>query len=142
MLVPADLPADRIGGVYLPFPSGIDRSVVIFQIVGLYVARGIFSAYTVNAFPMSASLGIDFQALVECIGESFRYLPAGVAVDGFVSRIRYQEFRLVGILRRGVLPSVGMLQLEVGIRAPFAELQPDAVVLTDVAVAARTGRIL
>ena len=65
-----------------------------------------------------------------------------MAVHGLVARVGNEELRLVAGFGCRVLPSVAMLQLEVGVALQFADGDAQAVVLTKVAIAATTGTVL
>ena len=59
-----------------------------------------------------------------------------MTVGGLVPRVEHRRFRPLCVLRGRVLPSVAMLQLEVRVAAPFPDAEADAVVLTQIAIAA------
>ena len=58
-----------------------------------------------------------------------------MAVDSHIARVLNQELRLSRILCRRILPSVRVLQLEIGIALHLTKSQSQSVVLTDITIA-------
>ena len=119
---------------YIPLATHRGRCVIIAQVIRLHVHTRMLATRSVDTFAIDTPFCIQFHVLGGGIGEPFRHLPVGVAVHGFVARIGDEMLRLVRVFSRCVLPSVAMLQLEIGVTLQFAEVQGNAVVLTQFAV--------
>ena len=98
------------------------------------VELGVFPVGTVNAFPIIGAAGIEFQLVGGREGDLFADLGVGVPVHGLVLGIGDGRLGARGMLHGGILPAVGVLQLEVGQRAETAVFQADGVVLAQVFV--------
>ena len=140
--VPVEVESHDVGLVGLPAEAGRGRSVAVLQVVGVDVELGIFAVGTVDAFAVEGSAGIELQFVGGGEGELLADLRVGVPVHGLVLRIGHGRLRARGVLHGGVLPAVGMLELEVGQRAEAAVFQADGVVLAQVPIRAATRAVL
>ena len=136
MAVPVDVEGDDIGVRQFPLAAHCRRCVVVLHVVGLHVVVGVFAARTVDAFPIDTPVGIQFQGLGGFVGEPLCHLPVGVAVDGLVPGVVDGGLRTFHMFLARILPTVAVLELEIGVGTQFAEAQGDAVVLAEVAITA------
>ena len=125
-----------------PQSSKAQTLVAVFEVVGLHIHGGVLATGAVDVLAIGASLGIKFQSFDGFVGQALRHLPVVVSVDGFVTRVGDEKLRLVLVFRRCVLPSVGMLQVEVGVALHLANRQAKTIVLAHIAIAAHTRGVL
>ena len=142
MTVPIHIQSEEVGVIQFPFATYSSRGIVVAEVVGLDVHTRVLAAGTVDALAVEGTICIEFYVLIECVGEVFCHLPVGVSVYGLVARVGDHKFRLMRVFPRGVLPSVAMLQLEIGVAAQLAEIQSDAVVLAQFAIGTASCGVL
>ena len=140
--VPIDVEGDDSTLRGLPLAAHGCRCVAIGEVVGLDVDGGIFARRTVDALAVDAALGVERELGQGRVVDALCQLPVGVAVDGHVARIVDGELGLPRVFVGRVLPSVAVLQLEVGQRRELADGEAYAVVLAPVVVAAAARGVL
>ena len=96
----------------------------------------------VDAFPVDTAISIQFNGWCQLVGESLCYLPVGMPIHSLVARVGDVILRLRDGFLRGVLPTIGVLQLEVGITGQLAVIQGETVMLTDVTIGTNTRGVL
>ena len=69
--VPVDIERQLIGLIEFPQTAGCQSLVTVLQVVSLHVDGSILAAGAVDAFPVGAALGIEFQSLHRLKGQSF-----------------------------------------------------------------------
>ena len=96
----------------------------------------------VDTFPVQAAFSIELQIVIHVVCEFLCNLPVSITVGRLVTTISDRFFLTHSMLHRGILPSVRMLQLEIGIALEFAQLKTYAVMLSEVSIGTHTRGIL
>ena len=107
---------------------------MILHVILLHIVVRVTAAGAVDALPVQASLGIELQVAVHIVGELLCYLPVGMPIGRLVATVGDRRFLACGMLHGGVLPAIGVLQLEVGIALEATDVEPYAVMLTNIAI--------
>ena len=139
--IPIHVECHLISFINTPLTTSSYALVAVLHVIGLHIDSSIFATWTIDTFPVGASLSIELKILHRLVGQTFAHLPVGVAINSHIFGIFYQAFRLTGILDRGVLPTIGVLQLEVGVALQLADRDAQTVMLTQVAITATSGAV-
>ena len=85
MTIPVHIQGEHIGCVHSPLATYSGRSVVVAQIIRLHIHPRMLAAGSIDAFAVDGTVSIQFQILVDGVGEVLCHLPVGVAVRGLVA---------------------------------------------------------
>ena len=142
MTIPVHIECHLICLFQFPDTASSQTLITICHIIGLHVDGCILATGAINTFPIGATLSVELQILHGLVGETLRNLPAGMTVDSHIPRVLNQELRLPGIFCGRILPAIAMLQMEVRIALELANGNTQAIMLTQIAIAATTGTVL
>ena len=118
-----------------PLASCRCTGIAIHEVVGVDVTTGIESVGgAIDALGVVGALGIEFRRPAEAIGQSLPQLPVGELIGGLRLSVG-EDFSLCQLSSR-VLPSVIVLQLEVGAACPPSSLEAHTGMLAHIVVAA------
>ena len=142
MTIPVYIECQLVCLIQLPDTTSSKTLVTIFHVVGLHIYCCIFATGTIDTLPIRTTLSIKLHILHRLERKALRNLPIGMAINRHVTRVFYQELCLARIFCSCILPTIGMLQMEVGIAFQFADSDTQAIMLAKIAIATTSCGIL